>query len=128
MKAVVVSKIGDMVQVNTAVGDIQGVWCSPIPADFKSYVLELDSDEILTVESIRLSDCHEPFARCEKNVICLNGVIEEIENGVAVFRLLDSLMMLELEVSNNFDYSVFLNRFVCITLHTISFFDTELDT
>lgn len=124
MEVQIVEKHENMVRVNTTIGFFYGIWCSPVPAELRKYIVELDSDDVLTLETIRLSNSSEPCISCLDGIIYLNGVVEEIQDGLIFLRLHKSIMMLE--ISPHFDFSMFFNQFVCVRLHGINLFDTGL--
>ena len=55
MEASVIKINSNKVQVHTRFGCVWGEWCSPVPADLKKYILEIDSDDIITFDNIRVS-------------------------------------------------------------------------
>lgn len=121
MDAIIIGKYDDKVKVDTQIGCFEGVWCSTEPAEFKRYILELDSDEILTSEAIAYSDINIPYIKNIEGNVCLNGFVEDVQNRVMFLRLSKSLIMLEL--CEDTDFSGLQNYFVKITLKKINLFD-----
>lgn len=124
MEATVIKINGGSVHVETDIGDFVGVWRSSVPAALKRYILELDCDDIITTENLRLSSIHTPYIKNIDGSTCLNGYVEEIEDNVMIFRLQKTIMMLK--TSEQVERSVFEKRFVCVSLQTINLYDTGL--
>ena len=124
MEAHVIKINSNKVQVYTRFGCVWGEWCSPVPADLKKYILEIDSDDIITFDNIRLSKYLEPQMKYDNGNVCLNGTVDEIEDGVMILRLSNAIVMLQIQ--NDRDFSIFVNKFVCVTLKNIQFYDTGI--
>lgn len=124
MEIHVIEKNKNVVRVSTAIGDFNAYWCSSVPAEYRKYIVELDSDVILTIDDIELSNSTTSCINDNNGKCILTGVIEDIQNDILVFRIHNSIMMLE--ISSTVDFLPFVNRFVRITLPQINLFDMEL--
>ena len=112
------------VRVKTSIGCFEGTWCSPDPAEYKGYILELDSDDVLTFEMIKISNIDIAYINQIDDKIYLNGKVEKIQNEILFLRLHKSIMMLE--ISMDLDFSVFINQYVEITIRSINLFDVGI--
>ena len=79
MEALIIDKHEKRVRVDTTIGCFEGTWCSADPADFRRYILELDSDEILTLEAIKLSNIDTSYIKYidDKIYVYSRGVVDE---------------------------------------------------
>jgi len=124
MEAEVVKKTGDMVYINTAVGNFNGIWCSSNPVALKKYVVELDSDEVLTLDAIECSDISSPSIECVNQSIFITGLVEEIQDRVMTLRLQGYIMMLE--ILSDLDFIQYVGCYVRVCLREIKIYDTSI--
>ena len=124
MEAYITQKKESFVEICTDLGRIWGIWRSPAPAELRKYIIELDSSEILTVDTDKITDYAKPTIKFEDDTVYLNGFVEEVQDNILILRLSNSIMMLQ--ISNKDDFSSFVNKFVCVELQNISFYDTGI--
>lgn len=123
MEVFVVEKHGDQVVLDTEFGNIQGVWCSGVPAEFKRYIIELDSDDVINSNIILNNSRCEYSIKNENDFVYLFGFVEEIEDSILVLRVSRDIIMLQ--ICDDYDFNEFVNHFVCVKLHSINFYDTQ---
>lgn len=112
------------VSIQTEIGEISGIWCSPDFPQERIYFVEYDSNEIISPTSIQRSALTEFKIACERGGIILNGYAEEVENSILYLRLLDDIVMLDLAA--NYNYSSFLGHYVEVFLSEINLYDTGI--
>lgn len=122
MEIQIIDNQANTVQVSTAIGYFNGVWCSSTPVVSKKYIVELDSDDVLTSAVVELSDSHNPHIEYVDQVINITGFVEEIQDEVMVLRLHKSLMMLE--ISCSMDFMQYIGQYVRVKLSEIKLYDT----
>lgn len=122
MEALIVDRCGDRVTVSAKIGKFIGRWCSEGKAELRKYILELDTEEILFPEAIQISHNHIFRIDYINDLIILNGFVVEIQDQVMFLKLDKTLLMVEL--SRNFNFSIFVNNFVCVKLHGLDLYDT----
>ena len=110
MEVQIINKQVDTVQVNTAFGCFSGIWCSLTPVIFKKYIVELESDDILTSDVVELSDSINPHIEYVDQAINITGLVEEVQDEVMVLRLQKSIILLE--ISSDIDFIQYIGRFV----------------
>lgn len=124
MEIQVLDKQENIVQVHTAIGCFSGTWCSSPPKVFKNYIVELDSDEVLTLDAVELSNLGKPQIECVGQNTYFIGFVEEIKNNLMIFRLQKAIMMLE--ISPYFDFSKFIGYYIKIRLREVKIYDTGI--
>jgi len=124
MEIQIIDNQADIVSVRTPIGCFRGIWCSSPPVISKRYIVELDSDDVLTLAVIELSDSCNPCIKYADQTITVTGFVEEIQDEVMVLRLQNSLMMLE--ISSNLDFVQYIGRYVRVRLNEIKIYDTAI--
>lgn len=121
----------DVIEINenkvtaqTDVGLVCGYWCSNVLVEHKKYDLELDCDDVITEFDINFSSNNKDRIECLNESINLYGYVEEYEDNILFLRLNQEIIMLE--TSSNFDFSKFINNFVCINIQQINLYDKEI--
>ena len=121
MMVYVVSKRNNTVYVKSKCGSFYGIWCSDEPETNREYHIEIDCDQTLVYGDVQLSNYHEACIESRENSVFVTGILEEIEDGVIILRLLDSIVMIKAypnAVSPNY-----IGDFVDIKLKEIKLFD-----
>ena len=90
----------------------------------RKYILELDTEETLYPEAIQISHNQTFQIDSKKELIILNGYVTEVQDQVMCLKLDKTLLMIEL--ANDFDFSIFVNSYVCVKLREINLYDTGL--
>ncbi len=124
MEIQIVDSWGNIVRVNTEIGCFNGVWCSSSPAVAKSYIVELDSDDVLTPDAVELSNFSKPWIAYVDQTINITGLVEEVQDEVIILRLQNSLMMLE--ISSKLDFVQYVGCYVHVRLSEIKLYDTGI--
>jgi hypothetical protein len=124
MEIQIVENEENMVQVHTSIGDFKAIWCSSTPLISKKYIVELDSDDVITLDKVRISDSCNPRIENFEQAICITGFVQEIQDAVMILQLDKHLMMLEL--SANSDFSQYIGRYVSVRFDEIKLYDTEI--
>lgn len=124
MEIQIIDNQADIVQVSTAIGCFNGIWCSSTPVVSKRYIVELDSDDVLTSAVVELSDSCNPHVEYVDQAINITGFVEEIQDEVMVLRLQKSLMMLE--ISSSMDFMQYIGHYVRVRLSEIKLYDTGI--
>ncbi len=122
MEIQIVGNQADIVRINTAIGSFNGIWCSSTPVVSKKYIVELDSDEVLTSDAVVLSNSSNPRIEYVDQTIYITGFVEEIQDEVMILRLQKSLMMLE--ISSSLDFVQYIGHYVRVRLSEIKLYDT----
>lgn len=121
MEIQIIEKTADKVRVNTSLGSFDGIWCSQEPVLFKKYIVELDSDDVLTSNDVELVEStFTHIENSEKNVIVF-GLVEEVKDGVMVLRLQKYIMIVE--ISSDLDFLKYVGCFVRVKLSEIKIYD-----
>lgn len=124
MEIQIVDILADIVRVNTAIGSFHGIWCSSAPVVSKRYIVELDSDDVLTSDAVELSNSCDPCIESVNQRIIITGLVEEIQDEVMILRLQKSLVMLEISPSSNF--MQYIGHYVRVRLSEIKLYDTGI--
>ena len=124
MEIQIIDNQADIVRVRTPIGCFNGVWCSSTPVISKRYIVELDSDDVLTLAAVEFSDSCNPCIEYVNQAINVTGLVEEIQDEVMVLRLQKSLMLLE--ISSSLDFEQYIGHYVCIRLSEIKLYDTGI--
>ena len=124
MEIQIVENEENIVQVHTSIGDFKAIWCSSTPLISKKYIVELDSDDVITLDKVRISDSCNPRIENFEQAICITGFVQEIQDAVMILQLDKHLMMLEL--SENSDFSQYIGRYVSVRFDEIKLYDTEI--
>lgn len=124
MEIQIVGIQADIVQVNTTIGCFNGIWCSSTPVVSKRYIVELDSDDVLTSAAVELSNSCNPCIEYVDQATNITGFVQEIQDEVMVLRLQKSLMMLE--ISSSLDFVQYIGRYVRVRLSEIKLYDTGI--
>lgn len=124
MEVLIVDKQEDKVRVNTEIGWFNGIWCSLEPVVSKKYIVELDSDEVLTLNEIELSSFKNPCIEYANETTYITGKVEEIQDNMMILRLQKSIMMLEILSDINFTH--YIGNYVRISLSEIKLYDTGI--
>ena len=124
MEIQIVENEENIVQVHTSIGDFKAIWCSSTPLISKKYIVELDSDDVITLDKVRISDSCNPRIENFEQAICITGFVQEIQDAVMILQLDKHLMMLEL--SENSDFLQYIGRYVSVRFDEIKLYDTEI--
>ena len=124
MEIQIVDNQGDIVRVNSAIGCFNGIWCSSSPVVSKRYIVELDSDEVLTPDAVKLSNSCNPCIEYVDQTINITGFVEAVQDEVMILRLQKSLMMLE--ISSGLDFVRYIGHYVQVRLREIKLYDTGI--
>ena len=124
MEIQIVDNRGDIVRVNSAIGCFDGIWCSSTPVVSKKYIVELDSDEVLTLDAVELSNSCNPCIEYLDQTINITGLVEAVQDDIMVLRLQKSLMMLE--ITSSLDFVQYIGHYVHIRLGEIKLYDAEI--
>lgn len=124
MEIQIVDSWADIVRVHTAIGCFNGVWRSSTPAVLKRYIVELDSDDVLTPDAVELSNSSKPWIAYVDQTINITGLVEEVQDEVIILRLQHSIMMLE--ISSKLDFVQYVGRYVHVRLSEIKLYDTGI--
>lgn len=124
MEATIIKIDKDTVYISTPVGSFNGIWCSPTPVCHKRYIVELDSNEVLSAHAISITKDVRPAIEEENGYLCISGYVEEIEDDVLFLRIHTDILMLEIECTA--DCSKFIDQFVRIYLSKINLYDVDL--
>ena len=124
MEISVMKKQGNIVQVNTEFGCFEGTWCSSMPAELKKYVVELDSEDVITPSAIEHSMSLIPKIECDGKNIYFTGIVEEIQDHIMFLRFQGFIIMLEL--LSTVDFGQYLGQYVRVKLNHINIYDTEI--
>ena len=124
MEVLIINRWGKSVRVSSPIGSFNGVWCSSDPVISKRYIVELDSDSVLTLDAIKLSSSASFHIECIKDVVYFTGLVEGIENNVMYLRLCGSIVMLELLPHS--DFEVFIGRYITVRINDIKLYDTGI--
>lgn len=124
MEIQIVDNQGDIVRVNSAIGCFNGIWCSSAPVVSKRYIVEPDSDEVLTPDAVKLSNSCNPCIENVDQTINITGFVEAVQDEVMILRLQKSLMMLE--VSSGLDFVRYIGHYVQVRLRKIKLYDTGI--
>ena len=90
----------------------------------KRYIVELDSDDMLTSDAVELSNSCNPWIEHVDQTINITGFVEEIQDEVMILRLQKSLMMLE--ISSSLDFVQYIGHYVRVRLSEIKLYDTGI--
>lgn len=124
MEIQIIDNMGNIVQVNTAIGCFTGTWCSSTPVVSKRYIVELDSDNVITSDEVELSTSCNPRIENMDQIINITGFVEVIQDEVMILRLQKSLMMLE--ISSSLDFVQYIGHYVRVRLSEIKLYDTGI--
>ena len=124
MEIQIIDNKADIVQVCTAIGCFSGIWCSSSPVVTKRYIVELDSDDVLTSDAVELLNSCNPWIEYVDQTINITGFVEEIQDEVMILRLQKSLMMLE--ISSSLDFVQYIGHYVRVRLSEIKLYDTGI--
>ena len=124
MEVQIIEICSNVVSVKTAIGNFNGIWCSPTLDIFKRYIVELESDEVLTPDVIKFSSSNKPCIEAVCNNINVTGFVEEIHDNVMIFRLQKTLMMLE--ICSHAEFIQYLGHYVVVILGEIKLYDTGI--
>lgn len=124
MEIQIVDNHANIVLVNTAIGCFKGIWCSSTPVVSKRYIVELDSDDVLTSDAVELLNSCNPWIEYVDQTINITGFVEEIQDEVMILRLQKSLMMLE--ISSSLDFVQYIGHYVRVRLSEIKLYDTGI--
>lgn len=124
MEIQIVDNRADVVRVNTAIGCFSGIWCSSTPVISRRYIVELDSDDVLTSDAVELSNFCNPCIECVDQTIYITGFVEEIQDEVMILRLQNSLVMLE--ISSGSIFMQYIGHYVRVRLSEIKLYDTGI--
>ena len=124
MEIQIVDNHANIVLVNTAIGCFKGIWCSSTPVVSKRYIVELDSDDVLTSDTVELSNSSKPCIEYVDQKINIIGFVEEIQDEVMILRVQKSIMMLD--ISSDLDFVQYVGRYVRVKLSEIKLYDTSI--
>ena len=124
MKIQIIENQSNIVRVSTEIGCFNGIWCSPTPIVSKKYIVELDSDNVLTSDEVELSNSCIPCIEEFEKAIFVTGLVEEIQDNIMFLRLQKSLIMLA--ISCELDFVQYVGCYVRIRLSEIKLYDTGI--
>jgi len=124
MEIQIVDNRADIVRVNTAIGCFNGIWCSSKPIVSKRYIVELDSDDVLTTDAVEFSNSRIPCIENVDQTIKITGYVEEIQDGVMILRLQKTLIMLA--ISSSLSFVQYIGHYVRVRLSKIKLYDTGI--
>ena len=124
MEVQIVDNQAKTVCVHTTIGCFNGIWCSQTPVISKRYIVEMDSDEVLTLDDVEFSKSCEPCIEQAGKIINITGFVEEIQDEVMVLRVQKSLMMIG--IISDFDFWQYNGHYVCVKLREIRLYDTGI--
>ena len=124
MEVKIVNIKADKVYVNTTIGNFEGIWCSPFPQISKRYIVELDSDDVIVPDNIKLSNISDPSIESTDQMVNVIGFVEEIQEKIMILRLQKSIIMLEL--SSITDFTNYIGCYVLVKLSNIKMYDTGI--
>lgn len=124
MEIQIVDKWADIVLVNSAVGCFKGIWCSSTPVVSKKYIVEIDSDDVLTKNEVELSNSCTPCIENVDQETVITGLVKQIQDNVMVLCLQKSIVMLEVSDSSNF--LKYIGHYIHVTLSGIKLYDTGI--
>ena len=124
MEVQILEKQDGFVRVKSTIGSFYGTWCSSTPIVTKKYIVEIDSDAVLTRDDVELSNCNRPSIEGTKGITYIVGLVEEIENDTIVLRLQSTIMMLE--TLPNLDFTQYLGRYVKISISDVVLYDVGI--
>lgn len=124
MEILIVDRQDDCVHVCSSFGTFFGIWCSSSPPELKKYVVELDSDDVITPNMLTFSSIKLPYIESRDDATYLGGIVEEIENNVMFLRIGTDLIMLE--TVHDSDYSRYIGQFVQVALFKLQLYDLGL--
>ena len=124
MEVQILEKQDGFVRVKSTIGSFYGTWCSSTPIVAKKYIVELDSDAVLTLDDVELSKCNKPSVKGTKGMTYVVGLVEEIENSIIILRLQSTIMMLE--ILPNLDFTQYLGRYIKISISDIVLYDVGI--
>lgn len=124
MEVQIIDNWADVVRVNTAIGCFIGIWCSSTPVVSKRYIVELDSDDVLSPDAVELSNSYNPSIEHVDQTINIIGFVEEVQDEVMFLRLHESLMMLE--IFSSLDFAQYIGHYIRVRLREIKLYDTGI--
>lgn len=124
MEVVITDKKDNLVRICSSSGEFFGMWCSQSLPQLKKYVVELDSDDIISSDMLTISCTRLPHIEYRDNAVYLTGLVEEIENGLLFLRIGSDLVMLETE--GDFDYSEYVGHYVHVRVSQLHLYDIGL--
>lgn len=96
MQVIVKSIEGNSVGFESPYGSAIGIWEDEVPANKKEYSVELDINEIVKYNDIKLSRDNKPKIEMNSKGILICGLLVEYNvDGYAVLKLGDSLIGIE---------------------------------
>ena len=114
----------DTVLVDSSIGTFRGIWCSSYPQVSKTYIVELDIDEVITLEAINCANTLIPCIKCEDNQTIIVGFVEDVQDDVMFLRLQKSIMMFE--IAPSLEFAQYTGSYVQIRIGTIKIYDTGI--
>lgn len=117
----IIDKQNSWVHACSLFGTFFGTWCSPLPPELKSYVVELDSNDFVSPNAISFSATKQPNVESRNGATYLTGLLEEIEGMLMFLRIGADLVMLEM--THNSDYSNYVGHFVQVELSELLVYD-----
>ena len=123
MKIKILQINGNEVIAQTKIGTLKGVFRSPSVRVLKEYNVEIECEGVVKIEDIGCVNLKMPSIYSENNIACFIGFVECVEDGVLFLRLIDDLVMFEIE--KEADCSLFVNRYIKIMVKYVSFYDID---
>jgi len=124
MEISIIDKQDDCILACSSLGIFWGIWRSSSPPELKSYIVELDTDDIITPELLTPSFVKLPYIESRDGVTYLTGLVERIEDDVLILRLYETLMMIQIEQAT--EMLQYCDRFVCIGVKQIQIYDVGI--
>ena len=124
MEILITDRQDGCVQVCSTFGRFFGIWCSSSPPELKSYVVELDSDDVIVPKLLTFSPMMRPGIESQNNTTYLTGLVEDIEDNIIFLRIGADIVMLD--TVSSFDFSRYIGHFVRVSLSTLYLYDIGL--
>ena len=124
VEVLIIGKQNDYVYAYSSFGAFFGIWCSQSPPELKTYVVELDTNDIISADMLTFSPIKQPSIRSRDDVTYLTGLVEVIEDNLIFLRIGADLVMLEM--AHDSDYSRYVGQYVQVMLSKLRLYDLGL--
>ena len=121
MEILILEIFNDTVYVQSEFGLFYGVWCSGEPQKNKNYCVELDIDQLLTCDDIKVLNFFTPHIEHVDGIVSIFGLVEEADDNVMYLRLGKSIIMCQ--VSSTVTPINYIGQYVRLDLKEIKIFD-----
>jgi hypothetical protein len=120
----IIDKQNDCVHACSPYGAFFGIWCSSSPPELKKYIVELDSNDVITPNMLTFSSVKLPYIESRDHTTYLTGLVEENEDNILFLRIGADLVMLE--TAHDSDYSRYIGQYVQVMLFKLQLYDLGL--